>query len=64
MTDTENEVKKMTDTVPSSKMIAQADFEAQINDRKIVINKGDDLSKGDFPDWFITNLKTEKVLKG
>lgn len=48
----------------SSKLIALKDFRCQFDNVQVRIAEGDDVSKMDLPDWVITNLKTEKVLKG
>ena len=50
-------------------LIAQKDFSCQFGKMsegmtQVNIKKGDDLSKKDYPQFFINSLKTEGVLKG
>jgi hypothetical protein len=56
--------KSKTETKASSELIALRDFECQYNREQVRIKKGDDVAAMNLPAWLITNLKTEKVLKG
>jgi len=46
----------------TKKLIAKKDHIILQNDYKLVIKKGDDLSKVEIPDRFIVALKTEEVI--
>jgi len=57
----EKEVKKKK---PSDKvaMIAKKDHTIFQNGYKLIITKGDDLSKKEIPERFLPTLKTEKII--
>lgn len=50
------------DEKTSNKMRAKRDFRIFFNDLDIKIKKGDDVSKLNLEQKFITNLKTEKII--
>lgn len=60
---TEEEFKKGK-KAKQSPMIARKDFHSVLNELKIDIKEGDDVSELNLPNVILTNLKTEGVLKG